>query len=195
MAEYDVTFTLRTGSKSFADHFEAEILRVMEAAPTYTTEFGGTEAKADGLFHQETNGEQIVSIDVGDLFSGGSSTHVNGMTKILKKCVKENPNAVFSGEYDIGCFSCGDNAIVKYSYDGRTLIEDSCWDQDEGLVECPECGEEYDCDDLTDGFSEYDPEQSYICPNCGAELQMPYVHEVVDWHLENGKWKRTRRKN
>lgn len=174
MSEYGCGFSLISPSKAFVDLFAGEIEAVFEENPTYSNGFGGEEKKELEI---SSIGETYkVAFDVDDLFDGVSEEQIEGMTGILKACIKKIPDVVFTADYDISCYLCGDNAETHYQYDGKYLIEKSKYENDVPYLSCPHCGKEIGCCELV-ALEDWEPEKTYNCPNCEGTVLLPYSYD------------------
>ena len=127
MPGFDDTFRLSTKDKTFLDSFVSAI---------------NEKEKKMGSVSIMQEGEEYSAEVVGDLFFGNSLSHSRAMTSLLKKCLESREDTVFTGHYDLHCYSCKDEASFEYQYEGSLLtVRGSYEDSDDDLSLGDDCCE------------------------------------------------------
>ena len=93
------------------------------------------------------------------------------LRKVIIEFLNRYPQANIFVEHEKSFSNCGDTVITRWTYKDNTLTE-TMWAADyPSLDYCEEC--EWEPDDDQEAIvhmTEWDPEETYICPECGAEF-------------------------
>lgn len=146
----------------------------------FDTEYGVYELwiEAEPLFSTMENGEQFVDVIL---------TYLQAV-----------PDYSFHAEYECTFSNCGAIVLTEYNYkDGILEIENRAAEQS-ALDHCPECEWDicdnesniYDEEDAVCTLENYDPDEIYTCPSCGAILEWDVDIWTTKYVLRNGEFER-----
>lgn len=112
---------------------------------------------------------------------------------MILEYLKAVPDAKFVAWYECTFNNCGDIVQHNYSYDNGELKIERRYADNAYLDYCPECDwEAYEDENFEDDtlclLEDYDPDEEYVCPNCGAvlEWEVDIIHETMK--LIDGEW-------
>ena len=105
----------------------------------------------------------------------------------IKEFVKKYPDIHFSMDYFCSYSNCGDVLFIEYEYNGNnTILVKQKNAEQEGIYMCAECEEDFD--EPLVFFDEYNENEEYICPECGARNTLEVWEYQYQLILVDGKW-------
>ncbi len=108
---------------------------------------------------------------------------------ILKDAVAEAPEVVLTAEYLCTFNDCGDALFVTYGYEGGKLtVVEKYSPVGEYLEYCEGCGADFEA---VCNIADFDPANSYECPECGESLAYEMSIEQIEYTLLDGEWTET----
>ncbi len=108
---------------------------------------------------------------------------------ILKSAAAAAPEAEVSAEYLCTFNDCGDALFVTYSYaDGKLVVVEKNSPAGEYLEYCEGCGADFEA---VCNIADFDPSETYECPECGESLSYEMSIEQIEYTLTDGEWVET----
>jgi hypothetical protein len=100
--------------------------------------------------------------------------------------LKMFPEAKFYADYECTFNNCGDAVYLKFEYNGNNILKvEERYSESYGIEYCPECDTEL-FDEIC-CISDYNKDEEYTCPNCGAQLyyDLDIHHSTIDLTKED----------
>ena len=109
--------------------------------------------------------------------------------EILKDAISEAPEIELTAEYLCTFNDCGDALFVTYGYEGGKLtVVEKYSPVGEYLEYCEGCGADFEA---VCNIADFDPANSYECPECGESLAYEMSIEQIEYTLSDGEWTET----
>ena len=141
-------------------------------------------------FSEESYGQIWLRIDEEPLFR----TMENGeqLVPVIFAFLENNPDCEFYLDYECTFNNCGAIVQTKYKYKDGILDIDDRYSEDSYMSYCPNCEwDAWDDDDFDEdslcNLEDYDPNEEYLCPNCGEPLEWDVGIYHSRYEMNDGK--------
>ena len=109
--------------------------------------------------------------------------------RLIQSAAAAAPKAEVWAEYLCTFDDCGDAVFATYSYaDNKLTVVEKVSPAGEYLEYCDDCGADFDA---VCSIADFDPSESYACPECGEALSYEMSIEQIEYTLEDGEWTET----
>lgn len=177
---YDV-INAKFGNKDMAKLFVEKFAEICK--DDFYDDYYGEELIEGALdFLEERDGNYFFGIDDEPLFAqmlGGRQ-----LDSLVFDFAKTYPKTEFVVWYDGTYNNCGAFNNVEYNYKDNKLIITTR--DGEGGDYCGEC--EADFDERIYEFQKPNKDGKFVCPECGAILDLGYFEEIFEIPLVDGEW-------
>jgi hypothetical protein len=164
-------------NKEIADKFAETFNRVL----TEDLYYGKAEFE---LFSDDNPDEYITTADAEPMFY--SYEDGSQVEDAVCEFAKENAEEKFTVEYNCTFSNCGDALYIRFEYKDNCLTVTERYANADAISYCEEC--DADFDEPLCFLDDYDPDEEYVCSECGAMLKLDFDENIRTLTLINGEW-------